>query len=213
MGVLSTFYCCRLCFKEVTIKFNELLFITYAGMIRGAIAFALVLKIDYDGKDGTKCPDCYSESNYDLVVSTTLMLVMFTTLLFGTFMDVVQNFLVPPIPGSAVPENLRHHSQVTVSEYEQIVHPNEDASMISQGRRPSYLLGRVPDTFANSKFVNWFVEFDETKIRPFLIRNYSLQNVELQDHLDDVVSRAQNIGGENMEASFMVLENSVMMQS
>ena len=48
IGVLSTFYCCRLCFKKKTIKFNELLFITYAGMIRGAIAFALVLKIEYD---------------------------------------------------------------------------------------------------------------------------------------------------------------------
>lgn len=52
MGVMSTFYCCRLCFKESTINFRELLFITYAGMIRGAIAFALVLKIDYDGKEG-----------------------------------------------------------------------------------------------------------------------------------------------------------------
>ena len=47
VGVLGTFYCFRLCFKKKTIKFNELLFITYAGMIRGAIAFALVLKIQY----------------------------------------------------------------------------------------------------------------------------------------------------------------------
>ena len=46
-GVICTFYTCRLCFKKKTIAFNELLFITYAGMIRGAIAFALVLKITY----------------------------------------------------------------------------------------------------------------------------------------------------------------------
>ncbi len=52
IGVISTFYCCRLCFKSKTINFRELLFITYAGMIRGAIAFALVLKIVYEGKDG-----------------------------------------------------------------------------------------------------------------------------------------------------------------
>ena len=94
IGVLSTFYCCRLCFREKTIKFNELLFITYAGMIRGAIAFALVLKIDYDGKDGESCPDCYSKEEYELVVTTTLLLVMLTTLIFGTFMDPVQKFLV-----------------------------------------------------------------------------------------------------------------------
>lgn len=47
IGVLSTFYTCRLCCKKKTINFRELLFITYAGMIRGAIAFALVLKISY----------------------------------------------------------------------------------------------------------------------------------------------------------------------
>ena len=90
------------------------------------------------------------------------------------------------------------------------MHPNEEKSFVSNNRRPSYLLGRLPDTFANSKFVNWFVDFDETKLRPFLIRNYSLNNVELQDHLDDVVSRAQHVGGENTEASFMVLENSLV---
>ena len=84
--------------------------------------------------------------------------------------------------------------------------------MISDGRRPSYLLGRVPNTFANGKFVNWFVIFDETKLRPFLIRNYSLQNVELQDHLDDVVSRAQHVGQDNVEASIMVFENSMIVQ-
>ena len=89
MGVLGTFYTCRLCCKKKTIKFNELLFITYAGMIRGAIAFALVLKIQYNGEDHVKCDGCYSKENYDLVVSTTLMLVMFTTLIFGTFMDPV----------------------------------------------------------------------------------------------------------------------------
>lgn len=105
---------------------------------------------------------------------------MFTTLIFGTFMDAVQKILVPPKAGSTIPDMLRAPSQLTVSEYEQIVHPNEEKSMISDGgRRPSYLLGHQPDTFANSKFVNWFVEIDETKIRPFLIRNYSLQNVEL----------------------------------
>ena len=70
-------------------------------MIRGAIAFALVLKIQYNGQDGKLCPNCYSKDNYELVVSTTLMLVMFTTLIFGTFMDAVQKILVPPKQGEA----------------------------------------------------------------------------------------------------------------
>lgn len=91
MGVLGTFYCFRTCFKKKTIEFKELLFITYAGMIRGAIAFALVLKIRYYKtlEEKAFCEDCYTPENYELVVSTTLMLVMLTTLIFGTFMDPV----------------------------------------------------------------------------------------------------------------------------
>jgi len=43
VGVLITFYLFRLCFRKATISFRQLLFIIYGGMIRGAIAFALVL--------------------------------------------------------------------------------------------------------------------------------------------------------------------------
>ena len=90
-GVMCTFYTCRCCFRKKTISFWELVFITYAGMIRGAIALALVLKIPNVGNP-ENCPDpqyCYSVENYQLAVSTTLTLVMLTTLLFGTFMDPV----------------------------------------------------------------------------------------------------------------------------
>jgi len=45
IGIICTFYLFRCCCKRRTIAFKELMFITYGGMIRGAIAFALVLKI------------------------------------------------------------------------------------------------------------------------------------------------------------------------
>jgi NhaP-type Na+/H+ or K+/H+ antiporter len=48
IAVIGTFYLFRLCFKKKTINFNELLFISYGGMIRGAIAFALVMMIPFD---------------------------------------------------------------------------------------------------------------------------------------------------------------------
>jgi hypothetical protein len=116
------------------------------------------------------------------------MLVMFTTLIFGTFMDCVQKILVPPKEGGAEVRDsqsmLRAPSKV--SHYEQIVHPNEEKSMISvdMSRRPSYLLGMPMsnnDGWVNSAFVNWFVNFDENKLRPWLIRNYSLQMIAMQD--------------------------------
>lgn len=100
IGVMGTFYTARLCCKRKTIAFRELLFITYGGMIRGAIAFALVLKItvvDTCGKIGDQpLEGCYTQKNYDLVVTTTLALVYITTLIFGTFMTFVQKKLVPP---------------------------------------------------------------------------------------------------------------------
>ena len=109
MAVFATFYLFRLCCATRTIKFRELCFITYAGMIRGAIAFALVLKIPYiNTTDPTKvdtCPaalinpnetsSCFSEKAYNTLVSTTLILVMLTTIIFGTFMGKVQKLLVP----------------------------------------------------------------------------------------------------------------------
>ena len=118
------------------------------------------------------------------------MLVMLTTLIFGTFMDAVQKFLIPPKGGT---KHERNASQATTSMYEEIVHPNEEKSMISDApsRRPSYLLGAQPASWATSAFVNWFVDFDEMKLRPFLIRNYSLQYVQKQDMFDDAVSLQQ----------------------
>jgi sodium/hydrogen exchanger-like protein 6/7 len=97
IAVMFVFYLGRLCCRKKTINFRELLFITYAGMIRGAIAFALVLKIPKDGDVGCEVAgDCLSVVNYEVLVSTTLILVMVTTLLFGTFMNKIGNLLVPP---------------------------------------------------------------------------------------------------------------------
>jgi sodium/hydrogen exchanger-like protein 6/7/sodium/hydrogen exchanger 8 len=71
LGVIGTFYTARLCCRRKTIKFNELMFVCYGGMIRGAIAFALVLKIELQPNCGTD-PDtgndimtgCYTKDNY-----------------------------------------------------------------------------------------------------------------------------------------------------
>ena len=80
--------------KDVTIK--ELLFITYGGMIRGAIAFGLVLKIpDLPDDD----PEHFKERG--VIVTTTLACVIFTTVGFGSFMPVVQKLLVAPPTGPA----------------------------------------------------------------------------------------------------------------
>ena len=66
--------------------FKELIFICYGGMIRGAIAFGLVLKI----------PINEVNPHRGVIVTTTLALVIITTVVFGSFMPMVQKFLFPP---------------------------------------------------------------------------------------------------------------------
>lgn len=85
------FYATRLCCKKKTINARELTFISYAGMIRGAIAFALVLQIPVCTEEQTENNDqsCFDRPLYELLISTTLALVMLTTILFGSFMGLV----------------------------------------------------------------------------------------------------------------------------
>ena len=53
-------------------------------MIRGAIAFGLVLSVD--GNSPNKL----------VIVSTTLFIVCFTTIVYGMLMPLVQKNLIPP---------------------------------------------------------------------------------------------------------------------
>lgn len=73
--------CCKM--KDVDV--SELLFITYGGMIRGAIAFGLVLKIDptVNSKGETE----FKERG--CIITTTLACVIITTVGFGSFMPMV----------------------------------------------------------------------------------------------------------------------------
>jgi len=75
-----------MCSKKAGYTCKELIFIMYGGMIRGAIAFGLVLKI----------PDDNTFNERGVVVTTTLAAVIITTVGFGSFMPVIQKLLVPP---------------------------------------------------------------------------------------------------------------------
>lgn len=97
MAVFSAHFIIKMCQKKTDVSVKELIFISYGGMIRGAIAFGLVLKIPEGAKDGE---EAFKERG--VVVTTTLAVVIITTVIFGTFMPVVQKCLVPT--GSAKPE-------------------------------------------------------------------------------------------------------------
>lgn len=70
--------------RKVTCK--ELLFIWYAGLIRGAIAFGLVLRISDD------------VANRSVIVTTCLTLVVFTTVFFGSTVGLLSKCMFDKSP-------------------------------------------------------------------------------------------------------------------
>ena len=85
LGTFGLFGLLKLCGYEKEnpkkITWKELTFIWYAGLIRGAIAFGLVLKIS----------PIYP--NRGVIVTTCLTLVVFTTILFGSTVGLVAKCL------------------------------------------------------------------------------------------------------------------------
>ena len=69
----------KCCGYKAGVSLKEMVFIWYAGMIRGAIAFGLVLRID--------------TPNRNVIVTTSLSLVIFTTVVFGSTVGLVSKCL------------------------------------------------------------------------------------------------------------------------
>jgi NhaP-type Na+/H+ or K+/H+ antiporter len=68
----------KICKYDSKLTFKQQIFVWFAGMIRGAIAFGLVLKID-----GKKF------AARDVIVTTSLVLVIFTTVFYGAILGVL----------------------------------------------------------------------------------------------------------------------------
>ena len=81
-------------------------------------------------------------------------------------------------------------SVVSDSEYEEIVHPNAEEEPEEIRRKMSYLMpdGPEPGSWADSRFVRWFADFDEHKLRPFFIRNYNVATAMLEDEYQELIA-------------------------
>jgi NhaP-type Na+/H+ or K+/H+ antiporter len=78
VGLVCLLDCCKF---NSGVSFKELCFIWYAGLIRGAIAFGLVLRIND------------SFPNRNVIITTSLSLVIFTTVIFGSTVGLVSKCL------------------------------------------------------------------------------------------------------------------------
>lgn len=92
------------------IKFKELIFISHAGIIRGAVAFGLVLRIDE------------SVEHRSVIVTTSLALVCFTTIFLGSTVATVQKCLFGSKKHEE-PHGILDGDQ-NKSHHEEVLHPN-----------------------------------------------------------------------------------------
>ena len=84
LGMLSLLKCCGYeKNNDNKLEWRELFFITFAGLIRGAIAFGLVLRMQDD------------IVNRSVIVTSSLTLVVFTTVFFGSTIGVLGKCLFP----------------------------------------------------------------------------------------------------------------------
>lgn len=66
----------KLCYKSWNVSWWELLIVTVAGIIRGSVAFALILTID----------NPHDDIGINIVKSSVLLLVFITTIILGAIM-------------------------------------------------------------------------------------------------------------------------------
>lgn len=138
------------------ISMRELIFIWYAGMIRGAIAFGLVLRIDSSFK------------NRDVIVTTSLSLVIFTTVVFGSTVGIVQKLLFKDHMDDELKENERKEEEEkegdsvdlsdSSSSYQRMLHPNEE--------RPHH------HHHVYTGCIKYLRRFDEVIMKPIFIYKY-----------------------------------------
>lgn len=176
-AIFGCFYLFNCCFKSRTINARELVFIGWGGMIRGAIAFALVMRIPKQGEHSCTAEnpttECYTSQNYDLMVTTTFALVVFTTLVFGTFMALIGKIFAPPKKVEKKEVEKPEWHGLNESHHHLIEHPNEQVDLDEslkekkEGDKKFY-------TWVDSGLVNWYLRFDKNTLRPFLVRDKAI---------------------------------------
>ena len=139
------------------INLRELIFISYAGMIRGAVAFGLVLRINEDIESRS------------VIVTTSLVLVAFTTVVNGSTVAVILRILF----GKVTEEEHHGDKGVDESHHEFITHPN----MEEEQQKDGTVFTTKP---GESRFNAFFRRLDQMKLKPWLLYKYEKERYKKQ---------------------------------
>jgi hypothetical protein len=138
------------------IVMKDLIFISYAGIIRGAVAFGLVLRIDD------------SVEHRSVIVTTSLALVCFTTIFLGSTVATMQRLLFGK-PGKMLDAGGEHDPNVSHHEEFKAYNEGEGKEEENEVATPG------PDGQSVKKIScrQLLRNMDKSVIKPFLIYNYS----------------------------------------
>ena len=145
----------KLGIKNFHMKTSQKGIMSCAGSIRGAIAFGLAISIETNNKQ-----------HKEILVGTTLILVFFTTIVFGALMPIMINIMKKLDPPNEREEKpvLVNPDKLLSCEHFNFLHPNFSEEEIGHKEknievlksRVSYWLG------------HYWVEFDDMIIKPWL---------------------------------------------
>jgi len=141
--------------KNFKMKTSQKGIMSCAGSIRGAIAFGLAISIETNNKQ-----------HKEILVGTTLILVFFTTIVFGAIMPLMINVMKKLDPPEDSNNVIIHQNpdKLLTCEHFNFLHPNFSEEIIEHKEKdPEVLKSRVSYWLGH-----YWVEFDEMIIKPWL---------------------------------------------
>jgi len=185
IGTIGVIKICELFGYKSGIRFKDLVFISYAGIIRGAVAFGLVLRIDE------------SVEHRSVIVTTSLALVCFTTIFMGSTVATVQSclFKKAKIEGQ---EGHGHHDldeseHIVIKAYNEMEEAKDGDDAITPG--PIGPDGQPIRKVSCTKIIK---RADVEIIKPLLIYNYESASHKKQKEYFDLMMKA----GDKIEAAY-----------
>ena len=135
-----------------TFSYNEQGIMFFAGCIRGAIAFGLAISI----------PEMGDKTVKQLLISSTLVLVFFSTIVFGALMaSIVKYFTAEK---KVEQKNEQELEKISLSGYE-----GEFAPVVEQTKREKV---EENERKISSRITKWWHKIDDNYLRPFFIDDW-----------------------------------------
>jgi hypothetical protein len=174
-GTLGVFYLSNALRKKQSsaLSFNEVFYIFYSGLMRGSIAFGLVLKISDDFPDR------------DIIITTSLTLIVVTTLIFASTTGAVRRWLLDKQP---INLDVSQSAMTNVSDEplcgdlerdkpysssDLIFHYSNDTTHMTMTKSHELIVPLLaPPKQKSLGFADYMKRLDEYILRPLLIYKY-----------------------------------------